>query len=301
MVGKACLTNVEGAVYANFLIGLREGLEAALIVSILVAYLVKSGHTDRLRSIWLGVSLAVAASLGFGAILTFTSNRLSFEGQELFGGTLSIVAVAFVTWMVFWMRRTARTLSRELRASLDTALSISGTALAVTAFIAVGREGLETSLFLWSATQAAGETSQPLLGGTLGLMTAAVLGYLFYKGALRINLSKFFTWTGAALLVVAAGVLAYGIHDLQEARVLPGLNNLAFDVSAAVPPDSWYGVLLRGTINFTPATTWLQAIAWLVYLVPTAILFFRSPRGAEVPASQGSRQTVAASTTSVES
>ena len=287
--------------YANFLIGLREGLEAALIVSILVAYLVKSGHADGLRSIWLGVSLAIAASLGFGAILTFTSNRLSFEGQELFGGTLSIIAVAFVTWMVFWMRRTARTLSRELRASLDTALTISGTALAVTAFIAVGREGLETSLFLWSATQAAGETTRPLLGATLGLITAAVLGYLFYKGALRINLSKFFTWTGAALLVVAAGVLAYGIHDLQEARVLPGLNNLAFDVSAAVPPDSWYGVLLRGTINFTPATTWLQAIAWLAYLVPTAILFFRSPRGSELPASQDSKQAVPASTTSVES
>lgn len=287
--------------YANFLIGLREGLEAALIVSILVAYLVKSGHADGLRSIWLGVALAIAASLGFGAILTFTSNRLSFEGQELFGGTLSIIAVAFVTWMVFWMRRTARTLSRELRASLDTALTISGTALTVTAFIAVGREGLETSVFLWSATQAAGETTRPLLGATLGLITAAVLGYLFYKGALRINLSKFFTWTGAALLVVAAGVLAYGIHDLQEARVLPGLNNLAFDVSATVPPDSWYGVLLRGTINFTPATTWLQAIAWLAYLVPTAILFFRSPRGSELPASQDSKQAVPASTTSVES
>jgi high-affinity iron transporter len=284
------------SVYANFLIGLREGLEAALVVSILVAYLVKSGHADRLKSIWLGVSLAVAASLGFGAILTFTSSRLSFAGQELFGGTLSIIAVAFVTWMVFWMRRTARTLSRELRASLDTALSMSGTALAVTAFIAVGREGLETSLFLWSATQAAGETTRPLLGATLGLVTAAALGYLCYKGALRINLSMFFTWTGAALLVVAAGVLGYGIHDLQEARVLPGLNHLAFDVSATVPPDSWYGTLLRGTINFTPATTWLQAIAWLAYLVPTAIVFFRSPRVAEAPAAPGSYEVVAAST-----
>jgi high-affinity iron transporter len=286
-------------VYANFLIGLREGLEAALIVSILVAYLVKSGHADRLRPIWLGVSLAVAASLGFGAILTFTSSRLSFEGQELFGGTLSIIAVAFVTWMVFWMRRTARSLSRQLRASLDTALSISGTALAVTAFIAVGREGLETSLFLWSATQAAGETTRPLLGAALGLLTAAALGYLFYKGALRINLSKFFTWTGALLLVVAAGVLAYGIHDLQEARVLPGLNHLAFDVSAAVPPDSWYGTLLRGTINFTPETTWLQAAAWVLYLVPTAILFFRSPRGTKAPATAGSEQAAATSMTEV--
>jgi len=151
-------------------------------------------------------------------------------------------------------------------------------ALVVTAFIAVGREGLETSLFIWSAIQATGQNTQPVLGAVLGLLTSVVIGYLFYKGALRINLAKFFLWTGAVLIVVAAGVLAYGVHDLQEAGVLPGLNNLAFDVSGAVPPDSWYGTLLRGTVNFTPATTWLQAIAWLVYIVPVFVLFLRPAR-----------------------
>ncbi|MEP6464088.1 MAG: iron uptake transporter permease EfeU [Frankiaceae bacterium] len=261
--------------FANYLIGLREGLEAALVVSILVAYLVKSGHADRLAPVWTGVAAAVALSLGFGALLTFTSNHLSFEAQEAFGGTLSIVAVGFVTWMIFWMRRTARHLSRELRGRLDAALAMGTTALVVTSFIAVGREGLETSLFLWSAVQATGQSTQPVLGASLGLLTAVALGYLFYKGALRINLAKFFTWTGAALILVAAGVLGYGVHDLQEAGLLPGLHALAFDVSGTIPPDSWYGTLLRGTLNFTPATTWLQALAWLGYLLPVTLLFLR--------------------------
>jgi high-affinity iron transporter len=154
----------------------------------------------------------------------------------------------------------------------------------VTAFIAVGREGLETSLFIWSAIQATGQNTQPVLGAALGLLTAVVIGYLFYKGALTINLAKFFLWTGAILIVVAAGVLSYGVHDLQEAGVLPGLNSLAFDVSGAVPPDSWYGTLLRGTVNFTPATTWLQAIAWLIYIVPVFGLFLRPARASVAPA-----------------
>jgi high-affinity iron transporter len=264
-------------VFANYLIGLREGLEAALVVSILVAYLVKTGNARRLPPLWSGVAVAVAVSLLFGALLTFTSKHLSFEAQERFGGTLSIIAVAFVTWMVFWMRRTARHLSSELRGRLDTALAMGAGALALTAFIAVGREGLETSLFIWSAVQATGQSTQPVLGAVLGLATAVVVGYLFYKGAVRINLARFFTWTGAALIVVAAGVLAYGVHDLQEAGTLPGLDTLAFDVSGAIPPGSWYGTLLKGTINFSPATTVLEAIVWVAYIVPVFILFFRRP------------------------
>ena len=141
--------------------------------------------------------------------------------------------------------------------------------------LAVGREGLETALFLWAATQAANsDRPRPLLGAALGIGTAVVMGYLFYKGVLKINLSKFFTWTGAILIVVAAGVLAYGVHDLQEAGILPGLNNLAFDVSNAIPPGSWLGTILKGTLNFSPATTWLEAVAWVVYVAVTMTLFF---------------------------
>ena len=142
----------------------------------------------------------------------------------------------------------------------------------------VGREGLETALFMWAAARATGSTTDPLMGAALGLATAVVLGYLIFKGAVRLNLAKFFTWTGGFLIVVAAGVLSYGVHDLQEAGILPGLNNLAFDVSGQVPPQSWYGTLLKGSLNFSPATTWLEATVWLLYVVPTLTLFIRMVR-----------------------
>lgn len=259
---------------ANFLIGLREGLEAALVVGILVAYLVKTGNRDRLAPLWAGVGAAVGASLGVGALLTFTSSRLSFEAQEAFGGFASLVAVAFVTWMVFWMQRTARHLKAELQGRLDSALQMGSLALAATAFVAVGREGIETALFLWAAVQATGSTSQPLVGGTLGLVVAVALGWLVYRRAVAIDLAKFFTWTGAALVVVAAGVLAYGIHDLQEASILPGLNSHPFDIAATIPPSSWYGTLLKGSINFNPTPSWLEFLGWLTYLSIVLPLFF---------------------------
>ena len=268
--------------FANYLIGLREGLEAALVVSILVAYLVKSQRRDRLGPVWLGVGGAVALSLAFGALLTFTSSRLSFQAQEAFGGTLSIVAVGFVTWMVFWMARAARGLGAELRGQIDRAAGAGRWSLAVVAMLAVGREGLETALFLWAATSAATDGTsagwEPLAGAALGIVTAVVLGWLIYRGALTINLSRFFTWTGAFLIVVAAGVLAYGVHDLQEARFLPGLHSLLFDVSEQVPPTSWYATLLKGVFNFSPRTTRLEALAWLLYLVPTITAFLMSVR-----------------------
>ena len=263
---------------ANFLIGLREGLEAALVVGILIAYVVKLGRFDVLPRIWLGVGLAVALSLGLGAVLTFGAYGLSFEAQELIGGLLSIIATAFVTWMIFWMLRAARGLSRELRSEVDSHLSGAGWGLVLVAFLAVGREGIETALFIWAAVQASGSTTFPLIGAALGILVAIVLGYLIYRGVLRINLTKFFTYTGVFLIIVAGGVLAYGVHDLQEAGFLPGLNNLAFNVSAIIPPDSWYGALLKGVFNFSPATTWLEAIAWVAYVVPVLTIFITTVR-----------------------
>ena len=270
---------------ANYLIGLREGLEATLVVVILVAYLVKSDRTSLLGRIWAGVAIAVGVSLAFGALLTFGPRGLSFEAQEAIGGTLSIVAVGFVTWMVMWMARSARSLSGDLKGQVDKAAAAGGAAsLVLVAMLAVGREGLETALFLWAATAAADSTTGPLVGAALGIGTAVVLGYLFYRGAVKINLSKFFTWTGAILILVAAGVLAYGIHDLQEAGVLPGLNSLAFDVSGAIPPGSFVGTILKGTLNFSPATTWLQAVVWVIYVAVTMTLFFRQIRRSHQPA-----------------
>lgn len=252
---------------ANYLIGLREGLEAALVVTILIAYVVKIERRDAMRQLWAGVALAVLVSLAVGALLTYGTYGLSFEAQEAIGGSLSIIATAFVTWMVFWMLRTARNLKGVLQGNVDRHLSGAAWGLVLVAFLAVGREGVETALFIWTAVQATGQSTYPLIGAAAGILTAIVLGWLIYRGMLRINLSKFFTWTGAILIIVAAGVLSYGVHDLQEAGLLPGLNALAFDVTAAVPPGSWYGTLLKGTVNFTPATTWLQLVVWLLYVI----------------------------------
>jgi high-affinity iron transporter len=272
----------------NYLIGLREGLEASLVVVILIAYLVKTDRRRMIPWIWVGIGIAVLVSLAFGALLTFGPRRLTFEAQEAIGGILSIIAVGFVTWMVFWMASHARGLSGELKGKVDTAAEAGWASLAFVAFLAVGREGLETALFLWSATQAAtdstGSAIGPLLGALLGILTAVAMGFAFYKGVLKINLSRFFKWTGAILIVVAAGVLAYGVHDLQEAGILPGLNNLAFDVSEQIPPSSWLGTILKGTLNFSPATTWLEAIAWVAYLVPTMTVFLLRMRNPRQPA-----------------
>ncbi|MFE1247464.1 iron uptake transporter permease EfeU [Streptomyces sp. NPDC058766] len=271
--------------FSNYLIGLREGLEASLVVCILIAYLVKTGRRDALKPIWTGIAVAVALALGFGCALEFGSQELTFQAQEALGGSLSILAVVLVTWMVFWMRRTARHLKAELHGRLDAALAMGTGALVATAFLAVGREGLETALFVWASVHAASDgTPRPLLGVVLGLLTAVLLGWLFYRGALRINLARFFTWTGAMLVVVAAGVLAYGVHDLQEADFLPGLTSKAFDVSGTIPPDSWYGTLLKGIFNFQPDPTVLQAVVWTLYLVPTLALFFLPSRTTPVPA-----------------
>lgn len=260
---------------ANFLIGLREGLEAVLVVVLLLAYLRKTGRSQLIPRIYAGVGAAVAVSLGFGALLTFGPRGLTFEAQEAIGGGLSIVAVGFVTWMVFWMARASRTLADDLRNKVDGAADGPALGLVLVGALAVGREGLETAMFLWAATRATGETWQPLAGATLGIVVAIGLGVLLQRGAVKINLSKFFTWTGAALIIVAAGVLAYGIHDLQEAAILPGLHHLAFDVSHIIAPGGFAGTLLKGIFNFSPATTWLEAMAWVAYVVPVMFMFFR--------------------------
>ncbi|MGW6643033.1 iron uptake transporter permease EfeU [Streptomyces iakyrus] len=265
--------------FSNYLIGLREGLEASLVVCILIAYLVKTDRKDALKPIWTGIAVAIALAFGFGCALEFGSQELTFQAQEALGGSLSILAVGLVTWMVFWMRRTARHLKSELHGRLDAALAMGTGALVATAFLAVGREGLETALFVWASIHAASDgTPRPLLGVALGLLTAVFLGWLFYRGALRINLARFFTWTGGMLVVVAAGVLAYGVHDLQEADFLPGLTDKAFDISGTIPPDSWYGTLLKGILNFQPDPTTLQVTVWLLYLIPTLTLFLAPPR-----------------------
>ncbi|MFE4820476.1 iron uptake transporter permease EfeU [Streptomyces sp. NPDC056704] len=288
--------------FPSFLIGLREGLEAGLIVSVLVATLVRSDQRARLPHVWTGVAAAIGLSLSFGAVLTFTAANLPGKSQEAFGGTLSLVAVVFVTAMVFWMRRSARTFSGEIKQKVTAALGMGAGVLIATSFLAVGREGLETALFLWTTAQAAGSSSGPLAGAAVGLLMAAALCWGLYRRVLHINLTRFFSITGAVLIVIAAGVLGYGMRDLQEATVIPGGTSYAFDLSAHLDPASWYVTVVQGTLNLTPQMTWLQVGVYGAYLAIVMTLFVRGVRGAApakpvpvVPA-EGAKSVVLAAT-----
>ena len=296
---------------ATFLIGLREGLEAALVVGILIAYLTRVERRDVLPRLWAGVGLAVGLAFAIGAVLTFGAYEMTFEAQELLGGLLSVLTVAMVTWMIFWMQRTARTLKRSLEGDLDRALATGGLwAIVVIGFVSVAREGVETTLLLWSMVQSFGDAPAALLGALLGLGAAVVLGALLSRGMLRLNLRTFFTWTGAFLIVVAAGVLAYGILDLQEAGALPGPFTAmapidphtgavavgwaafpfgwAFDVTGAIPPGSALATVLQATVGFMPRMSWLQVVAWVGYVAVVGTLWARVQfRRTPAPASGG--------------
>ena len=268
-----------GAFLGNFLIGLREGLEAALVVGILLAYIRKTQRTHLRATMWAGVSVAVLLSLSFGALLTFGPQTLTFEAQEAIGGSLSIIAVGFVTWMIFWMAENARMLSAELKGKLD-AVQTSVWAVVLLAALSVGRESLETTLFIWSATRTSGQEANaiPMLGALVGIAIAVVMAWGMMRGMMRINLSRFFTITGAFLVIVAAGVLSYGIHDLQEAAILPGLNNIAFESYRYIDPSGFVGTLLKAVFNLSSTTTWLEAGAWILYVGIVMPLFIRAQR-----------------------
>ncbi|HZM75443.1 MAG TPA: iron uptake transporter permease EfeU [Candidatus Limnocylindrales bacterium] len=273
----------------TYLIGLREGLEATLVVTILVAFLVKSNQRLLLPLVWIGVGLAAALSVGFAALLEFTSAHLEFEQQEVFEAIASFGAVLFVTWMIFWMRRAARTIAGELRTKLGHALEIGSVAVILTAFLAVAREGLETALFFFATVQ--GESSAwSVTAILLGIGTSILIGLGLYFSAVRINLTRFFTWTGALLVLVAAGILKYGVHDLQEANVLPGLNNTVEQIS--YDPTVWWAELLRGMFNFTPTPSVLESLAWVAYAAPVLILFLWPAKPAVVKQPQPESRSV---------
>lgn len=289
-----------------YVIGLREGLEAALIIGILIAFVRREGRGDLTARIWTGAGLAAGISLALGAVFTYGRLGLSFTAQEIIGGVMSLVAVVMVTWMAFWMMRAGHRmkshLERDARPGLVTG---RGRVLFWLAFVSVAREGIETTLLLW------GWAMEPLaLGGALlGIVTAATLGYVLFRRLLRINLGTFFTWTGALLIVVSAGILAYGIHDLQEAAVLPGPYSghpvtptdlrtgevlvgwtdgpfwlasfpfgWAFDLTSTVSSESLVAALVKGTLGLTPQMSWLGILGWGTYLTVVLPRFVRLSR-----------------------
>jgi len=285
-------------VFAALLIGLREGLEAALVVGILVAYIRRLGRADVLGRMWVGIGLAIALALGIGAVLTFGAYALTTEAQEIIGGSLSLVAVGMVTWMIFWMQKAGRTMKSTLQGGVDRALAHGSLwALVTVGFVSVAREGIETTLLLWSMVQSFGDAPQSLLGALLGLLIAVVVGWLLARGAVRLDLRRFFAWTGGFLVIVAAGVLAYAVMDLQEAGVLGGpftavaptdavtgavLTGLAgfpfgwaFDVTSVIAPGGAWATILQATVGFMPHMTWLQVIAWALYMAVVGTFFVR--------------------------
>jgi high-affinity iron transporter len=277
------------AFLASYLIGLREGLEATLVVSILVAYLVKAGRRRQLLPLWAGVAAAVALSVLFGALLTYTETSLlaDYRSRELFEAITSVVAVALVTWMIFWLRRTSRRLKGELTGKLEAALGVGTLAVAGIAFVSVIREGLETALLFYAAAQGATSTATPLIAISAGVLTSLLIGFGLYAGAIRVNLSRFFTISGVLLIFVAAGIFKYGIHDFQEAGVLPGLNTIAFDITGVLDPTSWYGAAISGMFNITGVPTVLETIAYLAYLVPVLVILLWPSRHTATPSRTG--------------
>jgi high-affinity iron transporter len=268
--------SVSSQLLGSGLIGLREGLETAIVVTILVAFLVKSDRRDALKWVWVGVAAAIAMTIAVFLIIQFGENTISGLAAEAIAGIASLVAVAIVTTMVLWMKKAAATLSGELRGEMARALETGGLAVLSLAFLAVGREGVETALFMVGYAEA--ETAWPLAGLIVGVLIAVAFAYGMYVGALRINLAKFFSYTGVFLIIVAAGILSYGIGALQTVGWLPGLPNRAFDISSWFNWSSWYGEVIQGIFNVTPTPTVLQLAAWLAYLVIVLALFLRPMR-----------------------
>jgi high-affinity iron transporter len=268
---------------ASFVIALREGIEAALIVSIVLAYLKQVGASDRARYVWWGTAIALLLSIALGAVIFAAGAEFEGRSEELFEGIVTLAAVSVLTWMIFWMRRQGARIRTELQEKVDTALVAGGLALAGLAFFAVLREGVETALFLFAAAQGTaveGAETAPvaqLVGAALGLGLATLLGVLLYRGGIRMNLRTFFRVTGWILIVVAAGLFAYSMHELQEAGVIPLLDGQAYDISAVLPDDEGIGATLRGLVGYNADPTWLEVVAWLGYLVVVGALYMRPP------------------------
>ena len=268
--------SVSSQLFGSGLIGLREGLEAAIVVTILVAFLVKSERRDALKWVWLGVAAAIVMTIVVFLVIQFGENTISGLAAEAIAGIASLVAVVIVTTMVLWMKKASATLSGELRGDMARALETGGLAVLSLAFLAVGREGVETALFMVGYAEA--ETLWPLAGLIVGVLIAIAIAYGMYVGAVRINLAKFFSYTGVFLIVVAAGILSYGIGALQTVSWLPGLANKAFDIQSWFNWSSWYGEVIQGIFNVTPTPTVLQFALWLAYLVIVLALFLRPTR-----------------------
>lgn len=289
-----------GFLTTGLLTGLREGVEAALIVSIILAYLARTGNTRHFSKIWLGAGAAVVLSVGIGLVLFNTIGSFEAPAEQIFEGFAMIIAAGVVTWMLFWMRRTAANIKGQLHAGVDRALVQGGIfGLAILTFTAVIREGIETALFLMGQATAAGtEASSTLVGAIIGLVIAVGIGYALYRGARVLNLRTFFSWTGIALVFIAAGLLSNGIHEFIEAGWITVGTATAFDISGFLPHDPEAGALgvigsiLRALVGYTSTPEWITFATWLGYIAIVLALYLRPIRPSESRATTPERTPV---------
>jgi high-affinity iron transporter len=295
-----------GFLVTGLLTGLREGVEAALIVAIILSYLVRTGNGRHVGRIGLGVLAAVLASAVVGAALWLTVGGLPSPYEQVFEGLAMLLAAAVVTWMLFWMRRQAASVRGDLQSRVDRALTEGGAwALAALAFTAVAREGIETSIFLVGLSTSAGSgsgsgsgtdlgagagsgASSVLVGALIGLLIAVGLGYGFYRGARLIDLRRFFKWTGVALVFIAAGLLSRAVHEFVEIGVIGLGTGTAFDISTVLPHEEGVGQFLRAIFGYTSQPEWVTLVSWTGYVVAVLWLYLRPmpprpPLPAEVP------------------
>jgi high-affinity iron transporter len=263
----------------TFVIGLREGLEASLIVGIVAAFLVRNGRGRDMWALWTGVSLGIALCLTGGIALRIAEQNLPQRQQEQLETIIGLVAVAFVSWMVLWMRAHARELKGDLEANAAAALAAgSAWALVLMAFLAVLREGFETAVFILAILNSTTNTGTALLGALLGIAASIVIGYGIYRGGVKVNMARFFRLTGIVLVLVAAGLLATAAHTAHEAGWLNVLQGQALDLSWLVKPGSVRAALLTGMFGLQPRPSWAEVIAWFAYALPFLIIVSLPPR-----------------------
>lgn len=266
--------------FVPFLIMLREGLEAALIVSLIASYLKRTQRSEWFGAMWVGVFVAATLCLAVGYFINETTGEFPQKEQELFEGIVAVIAVCILTYMVFWMRKVSRNVKAQLEEAVDSALQkgkSSGWALIIMVFLAVAREGLESVFFLLAAFQQDVGIAPPI-GAILGLATAVVLGMLIYWGGVRLNLATFFKWTGLFILLVAAGLAASAIRAFHEAGLWNHFQSLAFDLSNTLSTSTLTGTLLEGMLGYQESPSVSEVAVWFIYLVPALLLFFMPVR-----------------------
>lgn len=261
---------------STLLITLREGLEASLIIGIIIAYLTHTGNRHQFKYVWLGTGLAIAVSLVAGAVIYFTVGKLEGRAEELFEGSTMFVAAGILTWMIFWMRRQSLNIKRHLHAQIESALG-SGSSLGLIglAFVTVAREGIETVLFLFAATKVTETSLLSVTGAFLGLALAVGIGYSLYRGTSRLNLRTFFNTTSILLILFGAGLLAHGVHEFHEAAIIPLVAEQVWDINHVIPEGSILGRFLTAIFGYNANPSLIEVISYFSFLSVTLAVYFR--------------------------